>query len=195
MGRGLTRDEQIVKLTAFFRGKNKKIGVFYQHDSPQKPKAESIVRRLNELLSGSVCIVQGFEILQSMSDWLQRALFGGVDYFIFVGLPPSVTTGAVPKQQHQQLPITEEAYFDVRRYVQRVAEVVVILPAQPEGRYGRSPHYLDRFLRLESDNMDKVAEDALALFAGEYFHLPLFNSTHPLHFSLSPLHPANEHST
>ncbi len=166
--KGLSRTDQLEKLTASFRRKNKKIGVFY--DSKQKEKADAIVRRLNDLLSGGVCIVQGFEILPLiMSDWLHRALQGGVDYFIFVGLPPSVTTagtGNIPRQQPSQN-ITEMAFFDVRRYVQRVAEVVVVLTEQKEGRYARSPHYLDKFLRLENHNMEAVAEDALALFAGE----------------------------
>ena len=167
--KGLSRADQLEKLTASFRRKNKKIGVFY--DSKQKEKADIIVRRLNDLLSGGVCIVQGFEILPLiMSDWLHRALQGGVDYFIFVGLPPSVTTGGnIPRPQPSQN-ITEMAFFDVRRYVQRVAEVVVVLTEQKEGRYARTPHYLDKFLRLESQNMEGVAEDALALFAGKLSH-------------------------
>lgn len=159
--RGLTRDDQIERLTTSFRRKTKKIGVFY--NQPQKEKADSIVRRLNDLLSGGVCIVQGFEILPQTSDWLQRALSGGVDYFIFVGRPP--TAGAAARPQREQL-ITPDAYFDVRKYVQRVAEVVVI-SSPNEGRSSRGGHYLDKFLHLESANMDKVAEDALALFAGE----------------------------
>lgn len=157
---GLTRDVQIEKLTSNFRRKNKKIGVF--HDRAHKEKSDSIVRRLNDLLSGGVCIIQGFEILPQTSDWLQRALAGGVDYFIFVGLPQS---SAAPNKP--TLYISEAAFFDVRKYVQRVAEVVVVISSQSESRYARNPHYLDRFLRLECDDMDKVAEDALALFAGE----------------------------
>ena len=162
--KGLSRTDQFEKLTASFRSKNKKIGVFY--DSKQKQKADIIVRRLSDLLSGGVCIVQGFEILPLMSDWLQRALLGGVDYFIFVGLPASVMAGNIPRPQASQN-ITESAFFDVRRYVQRVAEVVVVQTEQKEGRYSRTPHYLDKFLRLDNESMERVAEDALALFAGE----------------------------
>ena len=162
--KGLSRPDQFEKLTASFRSKNKKIGVFY--GSNQKEKADIIVRTLSDLLSGGVCIVQGFEILPLMSDWLQRALLGGVDYFIFVGLPPSVTAGNIPRSQPSQN-ISETAFFDVQRYVQRVAEVVVVQTEQKEGRYSRTPHYLDRFLRLDNENMERVAEDALALFAGE----------------------------
>ena len=162
MPRGLNRDDQIERLTTSFRRKNKKIGVFYNR--LQKEKADGIVRRLSDLLSGGVCIVQGFEILPQTSDWLQRALSGGVDYFIFVGLPPTVTaTSAIPRQQYEDH-ITPDAYFNVQKYVQRVAEVVVI---PTEGRSSRSTHYLNKFLHLESDNVDKVAEDSLALFAGE----------------------------
>lgn len=161
MPRGLTRDDQIERLTTSFRRKNKKIGVFY--NQPQKEKADSIVRRLSDLLSGGVCIVQGFEILPQTSDWLQRALSGGVDYFIFVGLPPPVAASAIPRHQYEEH-ITPDAYFDVKKYVQRVAEVVVI---PTEGRSSRSTHYLNKFLHLENDNMEKVAEDCLALFAGE----------------------------
>ena len=164
--RGLTQVDQLEKLTASFRRKNKKIGVFY--DSKQKQKADSIVRRLSDLLSGGVCIVQGFEILPQTSDWLQRALLGGVDYFIFVGLPPSVTSGNAIQRSQAPQSITENAFFDVRRYVQRVAEVVVVFTEQRDSRYSRTPHYLDKFLRLENENMDKIAEDALSLFAGEY---------------------------
>ncbi len=163
--KGLTRTDQLEKLATSFRKKNKKIGVFY--DSKQKQKADTIVRRLNDLLSGGVCIVQGFEILPLTSNWLQRALLGGVDYFMFVGLPPS---GNIPRSQLPQT-ITEDAFFDVWRYVQRVAEVVVVLTEQRDGRYSRTPHYLDKYLRLESENMEKVAEDALALFAGELLQI------------------------
>ncbi len=168
--KSLTRTDQLDKLATLFRKKNKKIGVFC--DSKQKQKADSIVQRLNDLLSGSVCIVQGFEILPLTSNWLQRALQGGVDYFIFVGLPPRLTTGNIPRSQ-PPLTITETAFFNMWRYVQRVAEVVVVLTEQREGHYSRTPHYLDNFLRLESENMEKVAEDALALFAGEYVHIIL----------------------
>ena len=161
---GLTREDQMEKVTTSFKGKNKKIGVFY--DRQQKKSADQIVSWLNELLSGGVCIVHGFEILPQTSDWLQRALTGGVDYFIFVGLPPSVTTSPTPKPQQQQY-ISEADYFDVKKYVQRVAEVVVVFPTLNEVRYSRAPHYLDRFLRLEGDDMKKVAEDALSLFAGK----------------------------
>ena len=157
--KGLMRVDQLEKLAALFRRKNKKIGVFY--NSKQKQKADIIVQRLSDLLSGGVCIVQGFEIHPLVSDWLQRALLGGVDYFIFVGLPPNI-----PRLQPSQN-ITETAFFNVQRYVQRVAEVVVVQTEQKEGRYTRTPHYLNKFLRLDNKNMEKVAEDALALFAGE----------------------------
>ena len=160
----LTQADQLNMLVSSFRRKNKKIGVFY--DSKQKQKAGIIVRRLNELLSGGVCIVQGFEILPLMSDWLQRALLGGVDYFIFVGLPPhTMFSGFQTLQLHK--PISETAFFDIRKYKQRVAEVVVVLSEQQESHHHRTQHYLDKFLHLENGNMDKVAEDALALFAGE----------------------------
>lgn len=163
--KGLARDDQIERLAASFRRKNKKIGVFY--DLGLKQRADSIVRRLNDLLSGGVCIVQGFEILPQTSNWLQIALSGGVDFFIFVGLPPKTQ----PQNPSQFPQITEADFFDVRKYVQRVAEVVVVFPLPSENesstRYSRSPHYLDNFLRLESNDMDKVAGDALALFAGE----------------------------
>ena len=162
--RGLTQVDQLEKLTASFRRKNKKIGVFY--DSKQKQKADSIVRRLSDLLSGGVCIVQGFEILPHISDWLQRALLGRVDYFIFVGLPPSVTSGNTIQRSQAPQSITETAFFDVRRYVQRVAEVVVVFTEQLDSHYSHTPHYLDKFLRLENKNMDEIAENALSLFAG-----------------------------
>ena len=165
--KGLTREEQVEQLAASFRRRNKKIGVFY--DRGQKQRADSIVRRLNDLLSGGVCIIQGFEILPQTSNWLQIALSGGVDYFIFVGLPPKLQQ-QYPHHYPPTNQITEVDFFDVKKYVQRVAEVVVVFPLRGQGesgRYSRSPHYLDSFLRLDSDNMDKVAEDALALFAGE----------------------------
>ena len=163
--RSLTRMDQLEKLTASFRRKNKTIGVFY--DSKQKQKADSIVRRLSDLLSGGVCIIQGFEILPQMSDWLQRALLGGVDYFIFVGLPPSVTSGNAIQRSQAPQSITENTFFDVRRYVQRVAEVIVVFTEQRDSRYSRIPRYLDKFLCLKNENMDRIAEDALSLFAGE----------------------------
>ena len=161
----LTRADQLNILVSSFRRKNKKIGVFY--DTKQKQKADIIVRRLNELLSGGVCVVHGFEILPLMSDWLQRALLGGVHYFIFVGLPPRTTFSDIQRLQLRNT-ISETAFFDIRKYKQRVAEVVVVLSEQQESRYHRTPHYLDKFLPLENGNMDKVAEDALALFAGEF---------------------------
>ncbi len=164
MQKSLKGADQLKKLVALFSKKNKMIGVFY--DSKQKQKANSIIRRLKDLLSGGVCIVQGFEIFPLTSNWLQRALLGGVDYFIFVGLPPSVTTGNIPRSQLPQT-ITETAFFDIWKYVQRVAEVVVVLTEQRDGCYSHTPHYLDKFLHLESENMEKVAEDALALFAGK----------------------------
>ena len=162
--KGLTRTDQIKKLSTLLKRKNKKIGVFY--DNKQRSKANNIIQRLSNLLYDGVCTVQGFEILPLMSDWLQRALLDGVDYFIFVGLPPSVMAGNIPKPQASQN-ITESAFFDVRRYVQRVAEVVVVQTEQKESCYSRTPHYLDKFLHLDNENMERIAEDALSLFAGE----------------------------
>ena len=163
MVKGLTRSDQIEKLAISFRQRNKTIGVFYNHSQSQK--ADRILHRLSDLLYGGESVAQGFEILPKMANWLKNALLSGVNYFIFVGLPPVATSSAIPQSQS----ITETTYFNIQRYVQRVAEVVVVCSSQNESRHTctHTPHYLNNFLWLERENMDEIAEDALALFAGE----------------------------
>ena len=116
MVKGLTRDEQIEKLAKLFGQRNKMIGVFYSNSQSQK--ATKILKRLSELLDGGDSIAQGFEILPEMADWLQKALFSGVHYFIFVGLPPDPTTTSSATPTRSKL-ITETTYFDTQKYAQR----------------------------------------------------------------------------
>lgn len=121
MVKGLTRNEQIKKLADLFRQRNKMIGVFYSHSQSQK--ADKILHRLHDLLYGGESVAQGFKIEPEMASWLQRALFSGVNYFIFVGLPPTTTTNDdLPRSQS----VTETTYFDTKQYIQREAEVVVV---------------------------------------------------------------------
>ena len=139
------------------------IGVFYSHSQSQK--ADKILHRLHDLICGGESVAQGFKIVPEMANWLQRALFSGVNYFIFVGLPPTATTGATPLRSQS---VTETTYFDTKKYIQREAEVVVVSQNKSQHTHTCNSHYLSKFLWLEGENMDKVAEDALALFAGKY---------------------------
>lgn len=159
----LTRTDQIEKLTASFKEKDKIIGVFCSHSQLQN--ANRILYRLNHLLVGGKSTAKVFEILPQMSNWLHKALCSGVDYFIFLGLPPGTpASGVIPQSET----ITEVSYFDKRLYEQRVAEVVVIYLSQRDYQHNRTPHYLDGFMGLENENMEEVAEDSLAFFAGKF---------------------------
>ena len=100
-----------------------------------------------------------------MSNWLHEALCSGVNYFIFLGLPPDAPSSVISQSES----VTEVSYFDIRQYVQRVAEVVVVFLSPSEHQMDHTPHYLDSFMRLDGENMEKIAEDSLALFAGKFY--------------------------
>ena len=161
--KGLTRTDQIEKLTTSFKEKNKKIGVFCGHSQLQN--ASRIHCQLSDLLVGGKSTAEVFEILPQMSNWLHKALCSGVDYFIFLGLPPGAPSGVIPQSET----VMEISYFDTRQYEQRVAEVVVIFLSQSGYQHSHAPHYLDGYMRVENENMEEVAEDSLALFAGKFY--------------------------
>ena len=152
---------QNLMLSTTFKLRNKKIGVFY-FSEVDKLVARAIVKRLSVLLSGGSSIVQAMDMTKDSSQWFRKARDVGVDYYLFVGLPPlGKLKGSTPSP--------EEKFFDPTREGQRVGEVVVVTtkntPLSPGGR-ASDDHYLSKFLHLDSGDLETMADDALALFAG-----------------------------
>ena len=153
--------DQLSKLSKTLKQRFKKIGVIY-FSIADSSIATNIVELFNVLLSGGLCIVQAMDMTKDSSQWFHKVCDAGVDYYLFIGLPPlGKLKGFTPSP--------EEKFFDPTRDGQRVGEVVVVTtkntPLSPGGR-AMDDHYLSKFLHLDSITPETTANRALALFAG-----------------------------
>ena len=165
VGEDFFEQDQLLKLCEQLQQQSCTVAVWYPTGG-DRTLCDGIATQLKERLSGSTSRVEVMEMKRDGQLWVTTATTMGVNYHVFVGLPP--LRSRVFQRQNSSAH-EEEFFLPWGNIGHRVSEVVFIdsLATTPSQR-SYLPKQLKGFLHLEAGtDVDELVKRILGHFGGE----------------------------